>query len=172
MAQRRYSHGLQIADPVRDGQGPETPAIPAGARLFYDSVMTENKTQPTGASVSEFLNSVPEAQRQTDAWVVCDLMAEVTGQTPRMWGPSMVGFGYHHHKYASGREVDWFVVGFSPRKAALSLYLTSGRPLDSDLLDQLGKHRMGKGCLYVNKLADIDMVVLRRLIESAATPPD
>ena len=137
----------------------------------YASVMAENKTQPTEASVSEFLDSVPDAQRQADAWVVCDLMAEVSGQTPRMWGPSMVGFGDHHYKYASGREGDTFVVGFSPRKAVLSLYLTSCRPLDSDLLDRLGKHRMGKGCLYVNKLADIDLAVLRRLIESAVAPP-
>lgn len=139
---------------------------------IYDSVMAENKTQPTEASVSEFLDSVPNAQRQADARVVCDLMAEVSGHTPQMWGPSMVGFGHHHYTYASGREGDTFVVGFSPRKAALSLYLTSGHPLDSDLLAQLGKHRMGKGCLYVNKLADIDLAVLRRLIESAVHPPD
>ena len=131
--------------------------------------MAENKTQPTEASVSEFLDSVPDARRQADARTVCDLMAEVTGETPRMWGPSMVGFGDHHYVYDSGREGDTFVVGFSPRKSALSLYLTSYRPLDPDLLAQLGKHRMGKGCLYVNKLADVDLAVLRRLIVSSAS---
>lgn len=133
--------------------------------------MSENKTQPTAASVPEFLAGVPDARRRDDAATVCALMEKVTGMEPVMWGPSIVGFGNHHYRYESGREGDTFVVGFSPRKAALTLYLTSGQPLDPAVLSRLGKHRLGKGCLYVNRLSDVDIDVLAELIRNAAQPP-
>jgi Domain of unknown function (DU1801) len=133
--------------------------------------VAENKTRPTDVDVSDYLDSIPAAGRQADARAVCDMMSEITGLKPRMWGPSMIGFGDHHYVYESGREGDTFVIGLAARKAALSLYLTSLRPLDEDLLAALGKHRTGAGCLYVTRLSDVDLDVLRQLIRTATQPP-
>ncbi len=133
--------------------------------------MAQNQTRPTGADVSQYLDSIPAAGRQADARAVCAIMTEITGLEPRMWGPSMIGFGDHHYVYESGREGDTFVVGLAARKAALSLYLTSLRPLDTQLLEALGKHRTGAGCLYITRLSDVDLEVLRQLIHTAAQPP-
>lgn len=133
--------------------------------------MAQNKTQPTDADVGQHLNQIPDPRRQADARVVCDVMAEITGFPPRMWGPSMIGFGDHHYVYESGREGDTFVVGLAARKSAITLYLTSLRPLDSDALERLGRHRTGKGCVYIPSLADVDLDALRDLIRTAAQPP-
>lgn len=133
--------------------------------------MAQNKTQPTGADVAHHLDQIPDARRQADARVVCDMMAEVTGWQPRMWGPSMIGFGDHHYVYDSGREGDTFVVGLAARKGALTMYLTSLRPLDTEALERLGKHRTGKGCVYIASLADVDLDALREVIRTAAQPP-
>lgn len=128
--------------------------------------MAENKTQKTEASVEEFLNSVENDIRRRDALEVARLMENVTGDKPIIWGKSIVGFGDVQLKYESGREVDYFKVGFSPRKAALTLYLTTGVPMREDLLSKLGKHTTGKGCLYIKNLDDIDRSVLLELVEA------
>ena len=129
--------------------------------------MAENKTQKTGASVEEFLSSVENRTRREDGFRVLQLMQEVTGLEPEMWGPSMVGFGDHHYRYESGREGDIFLTGFSPRKQSLSLYIMTGFDGYDGLLSRLGKHRTGASCLYINKLADVDMDVLRELVQQS-----
>lgn len=126
--------------------------------------MAENKTKPTKASVTAFLASVENERRRADARIVCDLMKEVTGEKPRMWGDAMVGFGTYGYKYASGREGEWFVTGFAPRKANLVLYIMSGFKGHNALMKKLGKHKTGSSCLYINKLEDVDMKVLRELV--------
>ncbi|MFF2030519.1 DUF1801 domain-containing protein [Arthrobacter sp. NPDC058192] len=126
--------------------------------------MAENKTQATGASVEAFLAAVEHPVRRGDGRRLVELMSALTGQPAEMWGPSIVGFGRYHYKYATGREGDAPAVGFSPRKSSLSLYgLTSGSET-AGLLERLGKHKLGAGCLYVNKLEDIDETVLTELI--------
>jgi hypothetical protein len=125
---------------------------------------TGNKTQVTGASVDEFVAGVEHPVRRQDGLRLRDLMAELTGEEPAMWGPTIVGFGRVHYKYATGREGDMPAVGFSPRKASLSLYGLTNAPESAALLGRLGKHKTGAGCLYVTKLADVDEAVLAELI--------
>lgn len=125
----------------------------------------EPKTTRTGASVAEFLGTVPDPQRQADAEEVCELMREVTGLEPAMWGASIVGFGQYSYRYASGREGVWPAVGLSPRKQALTLYVSEGYDRYAELLARLGPHTTGKSCLYIKRLADIDTDVLRALIK-------
>src|SRR5690606_273573 len=112
------------------------------------------------ASVEDFIDAATPAQRREDGFTLLEIMQEITGEPAVMWGPSIVGFGNRPMVYASGAEVDWPVVAFSPRKASLVLYIDH----DDDLLAQLGKHKLGKGCLYITKLADVDVAVLRELI--------
>lgn len=126
--------------------------------------MSQNKTQKTGASVEEFLESVANPRRRQDGLAVLAMMREITGLEPEMWGPSIIGFGDYHYRYESGREGDFFLTGFSPRKQNLTLYIMGGLEGREDLLAKLGKHRTGASCLYINKLADVDTQVLRRLI--------
>ena len=132
--------------------------------------MTENKTKPTDVSVDEFIDTAAEPRR-SEARRVVAIMREVTGVEPVMWGPSMIGFGSYHYKYESGREGDMLKVGFSPRKAALVLYglvYYDEHEQDNDkLLEKLGPHTRGKGCVYVKKLADIDESILRTMIRNA-----
>ncbi|MFJ4285615.1 DUF1801 domain-containing protein [Paenarthrobacter nicotinovorans] len=128
--------------------------------------MAENKTQPTDASVLGFLSAVEHPVRRADGLELLDMMRDATGQEPVMWGPTIVGFGSYHYKYASGREGDAAAVGFSPRKANLALYgLTYGPDADR-LLPELGKHKTGAACLYINKLDDVDRSVLAEMIRS------
>jgi hypothetical protein len=127
---------------------------------------SENKTQPSGASVEAFLAAVEHPVRRRDGLRLLALMAEATGQEPQMWGPTIVGFGCYHYKYGTGREGDGPAVGFSPRKASLSLYGLGGAPASGPLLARLGKHRIGAGCLYLNKLDDVDEAVLAELIRA------
>jgi len=122
------------------------------------------KTQPHNASVEDFLTRVGNEPRKKDAFEVLELMKRVTGEEPVMWGASIIGFGSYHYKYASGREGDWLAAGFSPRKQALTLYITSGFDEHDDLLTRLGRHRTGKFCLYIKRLTDIDMDVLAELV--------
>ncbi|HXI03329.1 MAG TPA: DUF1801 domain-containing protein [Candidatus Saccharimonadales bacterium] len=126
--------------------------------------MAELKTRKTGKSVKAFLDAVPDPQKRRDAQAVARLMRKVTGSPPKMWGPSIVGFGDYHFSYASGREGDWFLTGFSPRKSDLTLYIMSGFVGADELLSRLGRHRRSKACLYVKRLADLDMKVLESLI--------
>lgn len=126
--------------------------------------MPENKTVQTNASVKRFLDSVEHDRRRQDSFVLLDLFHEVTGLEPAMWGTSIVGFGSYHYKYESGREGDMPLVGFSPRKQNLTLYIMDGFDGYDELLGKLGKHSTGKSCLYINKLADVEMDVLRELV--------
>jgi hypothetical protein len=125
---------------------------------------TQTKTQATAASVQEFLAQVEHPVRRADGYRLLDLMSGITGEQAQMWGPTIVGFGRYHYKYDSGREGDAAAVGFSPRKASLSLYGLTYGPESAALLGRLGKHKTGAGCLYVNKLADVDEAVLAELI--------
>ena len=129
--------------------------------------MAELKTKPTGQSVIEFLELIPDEQRRQDCRVICDIMREATGAEPVMWGPAIIGFGNSHYKYASGREGDWFPIGFSPRKQNLTLYGLCGFERFGEKLGKLGKHKLGKGCLYINKLSDVQLPVLCTLIFEA-----
>ncbi len=129
--------------------------------------MAELKTQKNKASVEEFISGVDDEGKRDDCRVVIDMMRDVTGEEPAMWGPSIVGFGSYHYKYASGREGDWMKTGFSPRKQALTLYIMSGFSDYDALLAKLGKYKTGKSCLYVKSLADVDLEVLRELVEKS-----
>lgn len=129
--------------------------------------MVENKTQPNDLSVDNFLNSIPDDQKRQDSITIVNLMREITGSDPRMWGDSIIGFNKIHYKYASGREGDWFGVGFSPRKQNLTIYLSYGLEDMVELRSRLGKHKIGKACLYINKIKDIDLNVLKELIQWA-----
>lgn len=126
--------------------------------------MTGLKTKPTNKSVDQFLKEVENPTKREDSFKILELMKESTKEKPVMWGDSIVGFGTYHYKYASGREGDWFLVGFSPRKHSLSIYLMNGFEKYQNLLKNLGKHKMGKSCLYINKLRDVDGQILRELL--------
>jgi hypothetical protein len=133
--------------------------------------MPENKTQMTRASVADFIRSVKDAGRAKDCRTIMKLMRDATGAGPRMWGPSIVGYGTYHCKYASGRELDWFLTGFSPRKQNLTLYIMSGFSQHKELMRKLGKHTTGKSCLYIKELEDVDLGVLKRLIKASVKTP-
>ena len=126
-----------------------------------------NKTQKTDASVEDFLNAVEDEQKRKDAFEVLRLMAEVSGKEAKMWGPSIVGFGTYHYKYASGREGNFMRIGFSPRKTALTLYIMAGFSRYDTLMKQLGKYKTGKACLYIKKLEDVDQKVLLELMKAS-----
>ena len=127
--------------------------------------MAEAKTKPTNESVNEFLNQISDEDRRADCVQVAKIMEEVTGEKPKMWGPSIVGFGTYHYKYASGREGDWPVTGFSPRKKDLTLYIMMGFEKQGELMEKLGKHSVGKSCLYIKRLSDIHIPTLKKLIK-------
>ncbi len=126
--------------------------------------MAANKTVPTDADVLEFINNVPDARRREDSLTVLAMMRAITGEEPRMWGNSIVGFGSYHYKYASGREGDMCLAGFSPRKQALTLYIMGGFEQYDELMAKLGKYTTGAACLYIKRLSDVDMDVLRELV--------
>jgi len=131
--------------------------------------MAENKTQATDLDPITFLNTIEHPQKREDSFVILDLMKELTDSEPIMWGSSIIGFGKYSYNYASGRSGVWFITGFSPRKQSLTLYLMCGFDKVQALLDKLGKHKTGKGCLYINKLSDIDLTLLRELIQTSIT---
>ena len=126
--------------------------------------MSENKTKPTDESVTAFLDAIENEQRRDDCYTVLEIMRSITGEAPKMWGPSIVGFGNYHYKYESGREGDFFKAGFSPRKQNLTRYIMGGFSKYDELLAKLGKHTHGKSCLYIKKLEDIDQEVLKEMI--------
>jgi hypothetical protein len=131
--------------------------------------MADLKTQPSDASVDQFIQAVPDEQRRQDAMALLALMKRVTQQEPQLWGGTMVGFGRYHYTYASGRSGTWFVTGFAPRKRETTVYIMPGFEPYAALLEQLGKHRLGKSCLYIKRLADVDMQVLETLIAQSVT---
>lgn len=127
----------------------------------------ENKTKVTEIQVSDFINSfVDDKQKREDSLQLIELMKKWSGFEPKMWGPTIIGFGSYHYKYASGHEGDCLLIGFSPRKKAFSLYVYAPRQNNTELLNQLGKFKMGKACIYINKLLDIDLDVLEVLCKS------
>lgn len=129
--------------------------------------MAKLKTGPTGASVAAFLGAIPDPERRRDCKAIVRLMARITGARPRLWGPSIVGFGRYHYRYASGREGDWFLAGFSPRARNIVLYVMAGISTVRPWLATLGPHRTGKSCLYIRRLADVDQITLASLVEAS-----
>lgn len=128
----------------------------------------ELKTQKNEASVEDFLNQIPDEQKRADSFAIMELMSKATKSPGKMWGPAIVGFGSHVLKYPSGRELDWMEIGFSPRKANLTLYIgVGGLEEYGDLFAKLGKFTVGKGCLYIKRLADVDTAVLTKLIAAS-----
>ena len=129
--------------------------------------MPENKTTPNDQSVEQFLNAIEDERKRKDSFTIVELMKQITGMEPKMWGSSIIGFGSYHYKYASGREGDSVLAGFSPRKQNLTIYNMGGFEQSGDLLKKLGKHTTGKGCLYIKRLDDIDLPTLKSLIEES-----
>jgi len=134
--------------------------------------MADNKTRPTGASVAAFLGAVEPEARRKDAEAICAMMQRVEGEPPTLWGPSMVGFGRYCYKYESGHAGESFRTGFSPRKANLVLYIVDGLDAHGTLLTRLGKFKTGKSCLYINKLADVDVSILEALVRESVARMD
>ena len=126
--------------------------------------MAENKTKATGASVTAFINSIDDTQKRADARKVAAMMRKATGKRAKLWGPSIVGYGTYHYKYASGREGDFLMTGFSPRKQALTVYVIPGFEHFETLMNKLGKYKTGKSCLYIKRLSDVDEKILEQLI--------
>lgn len=135
--------------------------------MRYNISMSDLKTKPTKKSPKVFIGKITHETRKNDALVLLDLFSRITKEEPIMWGDSIIGFGIFHYKYSSGREGDWPIVGFSPRKNSLSIYLMSGLKEELELLEKLGKHKIGVGCLYINRLSDIDLKVLSKLIKKS-----
>lgn len=129
--------------------------------------MAEIKTKKTNASVEKFLNQIPDEARREDCFKIAKMMEEITGCKPKMWGPSIVGFDTYHYKYASGHEGDWPIAAFSPRKQDLTVYIMPGFQEYTELMEQLGKHRTGKSCLYIKRLSDIHVPTLKKLIRQS-----
>lgn len=126
--------------------------------------MAENKTKPTNVSVASFIDQLADQTKRADAKALVKLMREITGEPPKMWGPSMIGFGTHRYKYDSGREGNMFLAGFSPRKPAIVIYMSTAARGSETLFAKLGKHTLSKSCLYIKRLADVDEAVLRALL--------
>ncbi|SNR58008.1 DUF1801 domain-containing protein [Flavobacterium sp. ov086] len=129
--------------------------------------MAKNKTTETEQSVTDFVNAVEDETKRKDSFELIRIMQEVTGFEPKMWGPSIIGFGSYHYKYASGHEGDAPLVGFSPRKAAISLYAYASSEQKEELLSKFGKYRATKGCIYIKKVADIDVEILKKMIAAS-----
>lgn len=130
--------------------------------------MADNKTKPEKTSVPDFINSVEDEQKRKDSFALLELFKSITKEEPVMWGPSIIGFGEYHYKYASGREGEFLITGFSPRKAALTLYLMGCMENEFvHLMEKLGKYKMGVGCLYIKKLTDVDPEILKQLISES-----
>lgn len=126
--------------------------------------MAETKTKPTKVSVTAYINAIEDPERRKDCKTLVTMMTKVTTAKPKMWGPSIIGFGSYHYKYDSGHEGDSCVVGFASRAAAISVYIMGDFPERSTLLGKLGKHKMAKACLYIRRLADVDLAVLEKLV--------
>ncbi len=129
--------------------------------------MAEQKTKPNDQSVSVFLDKIPDETRRIECYAILNMMKRVTNAEPKIWGTGLVGFGNYHYKYESGHEGDCFVTGFAPRKGALTLYITAGVERFPKLLAKLGKHKAGKGCLYIKKLDDVNLSVLEDLVKQS-----
>lgn len=129
--------------------------------------MADLKTKQTNASVEKFLKAIPDETRREDCFEVARIMESITGEKPKMWGPSIVGFGSYYYKYASGHEGEWPIAAFSPRKQDLTIYIMPGFQNSTELMERLGKHRTGKSCLYIKRLSDIHVPTLKKLIRES-----
>lgn len=127
--------------------------------------MAELKTKPNDASPEDYLRTVEDERKRHDCFKIMQLMQEISGAPPQMWGDSIIGFGSYHYKYASGREGDWFLTGFAPRKRNITLYIMAEFDEYQSLLEKLGKYKTGKSCLYINKLEDVDLATLKELVQ-------
>ena len=132
--------------------------------------MAEIKTQKTTADVENFLNGIDNEKKRADCFRLLDIMRRITGCEPAIWGEAIVGFGDYHYHYKSGREGDWFHIGFAPRKQALTLYMTHGFASKEEMLARLGKHKTSGGCVYVKSLEDVDINVLEEMLRAAVAP--
>jgi hypothetical protein len=131
--------------------------------------MADNKTRPTGSSVTSFMNAISDREMRSDAKKVAAMMRRATGKRARMWGPSIVGYGSYHYRYESGREGDYMITGFSPRKQALTVYIMPGFSHFDKMMAKLGKYKTGKSCLYIKRLVDVDEAVLEELIRESVS---
>lgn len=129
--------------------------------------MAENKTKQTEKNLTDFLNTVEDEEKRIDCFELVKMMEQVTGLQPKMWGPAIIGFGSYHYKYESGHEGDMCILGFSPRKQNISLYILDGSDATNNLLKKLGTYKTGKGCLYIKKLCDVDTKVLKQIMQSS-----
>jgi Domain of unknown function (DU1801) len=129
--------------------------------------MTDIKTKPTDASVDDFLNSIKDEQVRKDCWTIVDIMQQATNAKPQMWGSSIVGFGSRQYKYASGRDINWMLTAFSPRKKNITLYISPGFEQYDELMAQLGKYTSGKSCVYIKRLSDVHLPTLKKLIKAS-----
>ncbi len=129
--------------------------------------MVELKTKRNQASVADFLNAIEDDQVRRDCWAIAEIMQKAANAEPQMWGTSIVGFGSYHYKYASGREADWMLTGFSPRKQNITLYIMAGFEQYGEMLAQLGRHSCGKSCLYIRRLADLHLPTLKKLVKAS-----
>ncbi|HNP63312.1 MAG TPA: DUF1801 domain-containing protein [Woeseiaceae bacterium] len=129
--------------------------------------MADNKTRPNRQSVTEFINGIDDTGRRADVKKIAAMMRKATGKNARMWGPGIVGYGEYHYRYASGREGDFMITGFSPRKQSISVYIMPGFASFGGLMKKLGKYKTGKSCLYINRLSDVDEKVLQKLIDDS-----
>jgi len=129
--------------------------------------MAEVKTKRNDESVEDFLNEITDEKKRQDSFTVLELMKKATGQKPKMWGTNIVGFGSYNYKYESGREGEWFLAGFAPRKGNLTLYIMSGFSKYAELLAKLGKHKAGNSCLHIKKIEDVNLDALREMIEKS-----
>lgn len=146
-----------------------TPEQPAKKAAPKKGKLAEIKTKPTASSVEDFINNIADETKRKDSFAILEMMKKATKEEPRMWGSAIIGFGDVRYKSPNtGREVDWFRIGFSPRKANLSLHMTVNIKDHADALEKLGKHKTGVGCLYINKLEDVDIKVLKGMIDAAA----
>ncbi|MEK6985489.1 MAG: DUF1801 domain-containing protein [Candidatus Thermoplasmatota archaeon] len=152
----------------RSQRVPAAKSATSAAKPVKTSKPVQIKTRPNDASVEAFLNAVPEAQKRKDSFVILNMMKKASGEAPKMWGSSLIGFGNVRLKSpATGREVDWLRIGFAPRKANLSLYITGDIQKHAVALKKLGKHKTGVGCLYINRLEDVDLKVLEGMIAAS-----
>jgi hypothetical protein len=150
---------------LKAGRGGGEPVDTKPAR--QGKAMAALKTRPTAHSADSFIASIADASQRAQCETLARMMAKATGAPPVMWGAGIVGFGAYHYRYASGREGDWFIVGFAPRKSDLTLYIMDGFEAHADLMQPLGRHKTGKSCLYLRSLADVDLEVLRKLITAS-----
>ncbi|MES2380952.1 MAG: DUF1801 domain-containing protein [Bacteroidota bacterium] len=137
------------------------------------SKLADIKTKPTEINVTDYMNNITDEQKRKDSFVLMEMMQKTTGEEPVLWGSSIIGFGHKRYKSpATGREVDWFKIGFAPRKANLTLYIAVGMDHQTEALEKLGKHKTGGGCLYINKLDNVDLKVLQGMIDSSFKKAD